>query len=112
MVVHDPDCALEELATYERGLGDYGELWIDHHDYPAVGALFSGPGGFLTFLRFEGDAGFTTRALSSSINDDPLVHFVLSNGQVDEYPTSWMYPKDTIFRALAQFIRTRTVPDC
>jgi len=111
IVVHDVDLACDELASYRRQLGDYGELWVEHPEYPRVGALFSGPRGWMMYLRFDGDAGFSTRGPRVQDQPDQPMRFVLSNGQVDEYPASWTYSRAVIFGALEQFIRTRTLPD-
>lgn len=73
-------------------------------------ALFNDNRGWMMYLRFEGDAGFSTRNPNYEGPSDAVLRFTLENGQVDQYPTSWTYPSEVVFRALEQFIRTAAPP--
>lgn len=62
--------------------------------------LRNGGHAFLMYLRFPGDSGFVS---VGDANDETLVRYTLSNGQIDEYPQSWCVPVEQCFKALAAF---------
>lgn len=66
-------------------------------------ALVNGDSGWLMYLREEGDAGFSSRNPNYSGPAGATIEFILSNGQRDEYPTSWALPVADVERALAYF---------
>lgn len=52
------------------------------------------------YLSAPGDAGFSSRNPAYDGPEDAVVDFVLSNGQRDAYPASWVLPSELIERAL------------
>ena len=62
------------------------------------------------FLRYEGDAGFSSRSSDRPFSKNKL-EFELSNGQVDEYPEAWTLPTDDVLDALRSFAQTSSVPE-
>ena len=49
-------------------------------------ALINGEFGWLMYLRYDGDAGFSSRNPSYQGPSDAMIEYFLSNGQLDEYP--------------------------
>ena len=77
------------------------ELWLSVMDGPAVCLLKSGDHACLTYLRRDGDSGFTTvgdgrRAGTFRVR--------LANGQVDEYPLAWCVDPEQAYEALTYFL--------
>jgi len=88
----------------------YAEIWVDHDPFPSMCALLNGRRGWLMFLRYDGDAGFSSR--NPNYGGDPAeeIDYILENGQRDLYPASWAYPKEEVVAALEAFARSREVP--
>ena len=91
------------------------------HGGPSLHALLNGKRGWLMYLRHnDGDPGFSSRnpafdasnlppdapASISRFDGTPtlVLEYRLSNGQVDEYPASWVLPEQEIMRALEYFV--------
>ena len=87
------------------------EIWVDHSPYPSLCALVNGAQGWLMCLRYDGDAGFSSRNPRYTGPADATVQYRLGNGQTDEYPAAWAYPRKDVFEALLHFARHRRVPD-
>jgi hypothetical protein len=87
------------------------EVWIDHSPYPSLCALVNGAKGWLMCLRYDGDAGFSSRNPRYAGPVEAKIQYQLANGQMDEYPASWAYPREEVFEALLHFARHRKVPD-
>jgi len=102
------ELSLDQLASHA-----FAELWVNHIQFPALCALInvSRGCGFLMALRYDGDAGFTTRSGASSGNREGRIEYLLGNGQLDTYPISWALPTDAVVAALRHFARTTRVPD-
>ncbi len=66
-------------------------------------ALINGEFGWLMYLRYDGDAGFSSRNPSYQGPSDAMIEYFLSNGQLDEYPASWALPTGDVRRALREF---------
>ena len=66
-------------------------------------ALINGDLGWLMYLPRGGDAGFCSRNLAYQGPEDALIQYLLSNGQLDEYPASWALPVEDVRRALRDF---------
>jgi hypothetical protein len=77
---------------------------------PCLTALIHGGQGWLMYLRFDGDPGFSTRNPAHHGPPDALVTYTLSNGQGDEYPASWAYPTRLIPAAFLELHRTGERP--
>jgi hypothetical protein len=88
----------------------YAEIWIDHGDFPSLCALVNGDRGWLMYLRYDGDAGFSSRNPTYAGPKDAVVDYFLSNGQQDEYPASWTLPRSEVFEALEWFAANKASP--
>jgi hypothetical protein len=102
------------LAELEDGLASlpktgFSEVWVDHGPFPSLCALLNGPQGWLMYLRYDGDAGFSSRNPAYSGSPTSEIDYVLSNGQRDRYPASWAYPRSEVLRAVQTFALTRRV---
>ena len=62
---------------------------------------------WLMYLRFEGDAGFSTRNPDYVGPPKAVIEYFLANGQRDEYPAEWNITTQEGLRALAHFFATR-----
>jgi len=62
------------------------------------------------YLRYEGDAGFSSRNPQYKGPENAVLEYWLSNGQRDEYPASRVYSTDKVFEALEWFANTRKTP--
>src|SRR6267378_797803 len=61
--VTDPDELRVRLAQIRRT--QFSEVWMQHAaGWPAIGALINGEAAWLTYVRHEGDAGFSTRKMT------------------------------------------------
>lgn len=87
------------------------EIWIHHDPFPALCALVNGEHGWLMCLRYEGDAGFSSRNPRYAGPPDARIEYELSNGQRDTYPAAWAYSRADVFGVLEYFARHRRVPD-
>jgi alpha-D-ribose 1-methylphosphonate 5-triphosphate synthase subunit PhnI len=67
-------------------------------------ALINGDLGWLMYLRYNGDVGFSTRNPDYAGPEDAVLEYYLSNRQRDAYPLSWAIPVSEIERALEYFI--------
>lgn len=87
------------LAQVRRS--QFSEVWMQQTDsWPSICALINGEAAWLMFLRFEGDAGFTTRNPDYSGPRKAVIEYYLSNGQRDEYPASLNITTSEALRAL------------
>ncbi len=62
------------------------------------------------YLREPGDAGFSSRNPAYDGSPEAMMKFLLSNGQMDEYPSEWTLPIQEIQRALDYFRQTGKPP--
>jgi Immunity protein Imm1 len=82
----------------------FAEIWMQHApESPTISALINGEAAWLMYLRFEGDAGFSTRNPNYSGPPKAKIEYYLSNGQRDEYPASWNITTNEAMRALEYF---------
>lgn len=104
--------ALANLEAMLARLPDTGcaEVWVMHGRFPALCALLNGDRGWLTCLRAEGDAGFSSRNPGYSGPPDAEIEFMLSTGQLDRYPASWTYSRADVLAAVRLFADTRRCP--
>jgi len=101
--VTDPD-ELRLLLAQVRRI-QFSEVWMQHPaGWPAIGALINGQAAWLTFVRHEGDAGFSTRNLQYTGPQKAMIEYYLSNGQRDEYPVAWNITTAEALRALEFFL--------
>jgi hypothetical protein len=97
---------LAELQVYLGYIGriQFSEIWIHHAvGWPALCALINGDAAWLMYLRFEGDAGFSTRNPNYAGPPKAVIEYYLANGQHDEYPASWNITTAEAPRALEYF---------
>ena len=94
----------------------YKEIWIyseaDNDDESSMMALINGDWGWLMYLREECDAGFSSRNPDYMGTDDDgkTMDFLLSNGQLDYYPLSYVLPIEQIMKALEYFEKCHEMP--
>jgi hypothetical protein len=93
----------------------YKEIWVElketEDDERAMMALINGDWGWLMYLREEGDSGFSSRNADYTGSDDgKMIDFLLSNGQLDYYPISYVLPVEQVMKALAYFEKYHTLP--
>jgi hypothetical protein len=105
------EAALADLSVALARLppAGYAEVWVDHDPFPALCALLNGDQGWLMYVRYEGDAGFSSRNRAYSGPPTAEIEYMLGNGQVDHYPASWAYPRSQLIDTLHSFARTRRV---
>jgi hypothetical protein len=89
----------------------FAEIWVNHDQFPALSALLHDDAGWLMYLRYEGDAGFSSRNVNYSGEPDAKIEYLLSNGQLDEYPAAWAYSRREVFLALEFFALHGRVPE-
>ena len=105
--------ALASLETMLARLPETGfaEVWVMHGRFPALCALLNGDRGWLTCLRAEGDAGFSSRNPGYAGPPDAELEFMLSTGQLDRYPAAWTYSRAEVLAAVRLFAETRRCPE-
>jgi hypothetical protein len=69
----------------------------------ALYILTNGNRALLVYFRYEGDTGFSSRNPTHVESQDAMLDFRLSNGQVDQYPTSWTVSIQDALRAAQHF---------
>ncbi len=95
---------IRELENRLTGIehSEHCEVWLDHPTGSALCLLKSGSRAMLMLLRGDGDSGMSSRANDVADRSDNL-KFILSDGQVDEYPLAWTVPFDDAKRAAKYF---------
>lgn len=89
----------------------YKEIWVDfEEDEQSMTALISGNYGWLMYLPDEESAGFSSRNPDYIGGDNETMEFYLSNGQLDEYPLSWVLPVEQVEKALDFFQQYHKIP--
>jgi hypothetical protein len=83
----------------------FDEVWVESPDGQSLCALINGDRGWLMYLRYSGDSGFSSRNPNYDGPPDAKIEYILSNGQLDEYPASWAVPVTEVLRALEYFER-------
>ena len=86
------------------------EIWVSDENGSSLCALLNRRCGWLMYLRFEGDAGFSSRNPSMEEAEEPKEAFRLSNGQVDAYPSAWTIDRKMVFDALVEFVASGQRP--
>lgn len=103
--------ALRVLAEALTTVDGYAEVRVDHDPFPSLCALVNGAQSWLMLLRYDGDAGFSSRNLTYRGDASEMVEYYLSNGQRDLYPAAWAYPTPRTLEAVTFFAEHRRVPD-
>ena len=95
-----------QLCLEQVQRSQFSEVWMQHTgSWPAICALVNGDAAWLMFLRFESDAGFSTRNPDYAGPPKAVIEYYLSNGQRDEYPASWNITTSEALRALEYFLK-------
>lgn len=84
---------------------NWSELCIEHPTGARLTCLHSGGHCILVHMAHEGDSGHSSRNPNSTAGDEVL-EFLLSNGQVDEYPVSMTIPVNVARQACDYFLVT------
>jgi hypothetical protein len=110
-----PD-AVSSVAELRRRLDairdpQYAEVWVDHGAFPSLCALINGDRGWLMLLRYDGDAGFSSRNPNYDGPPNATIEYLVGNAQRDRYPAAWAYPIDVVVDALIGFAETKRVPE-
>jgi hypothetical protein len=107
----EADLANVRTALAAVPTAGFAEIHVSHDQFPSLSALLNGGVGWLMYLRYDGDAGFSSRNPGFSGSPTEVIKYELSNGQLDEYPASWAYPRNEVLAALEFFARHRRVPE-
>jgi hypothetical protein len=100
--VTEPDELRLRLVQVRRA--EFSEVWINHTGgWPAICALVNGEAAWLMYMRYEGDAGFSTRNPLYAEPARAVIEYHLSNGQQDEYPAAWNITTAEAIRGLEFF---------
>lgn len=104
--VVDSILALEQ-ALHEARARAQCELWLtlatDAEQGPALCMLRNGGNAWLMYLSGQDDLSFHSLGDEEA---DGACSYLLSNGQVDEYPEAWCVEVEQCQRAFAEFFRT------
>jgi immunity protein Imm1 of predicted polymorphic toxin system len=93
-----------QLRLEQARRTQFAEIWMQHAaNWPAICALINGEAAWLMYVRFEGDAGFSTRNPKYSGPAKAVIEYYLANGQRDVYPASWNITTAEALRALEYF---------
>ncbi len=69
-----------------------------------MSALVNDKTGWLSYLRYNGDAGFSSRNPAYSGAEDAVQEYYLSNGQRDEFPLAWAICASEVLAVLEYFV--------
>ncbi|MGK5045628.1 Imm1 family immunity protein [Janthinobacterium sp. GB4P2] len=104
--VIDSILALEQALQEARALAQC-ELWLtlatDAEQGPALCMLRNGGNAWLMYLSGQDDLSFHTLGDEEETGE---CSYLLSNGQVDEYPEAWCVEVEQCQRAFVAFFRT------
>ncbi|MGK5061445.1 Imm1 family immunity protein [Janthinobacterium sp. LB3P112] len=105
--VLDSVLALEQALQEARALAQC-ELWLtratDAERGPALCMLRNGGNAWLMYLSGQDELSFHSLGDEEA---DGVCSYLLSNGQVDEYPEAWCVEVEQCQRAFVAFFRTR-----
>ena len=96
--------------------GQYKEIWIHTEETEdgerAMMALINGNYGWLMYINEEGDSGLSSRNpnYERADEDGKTMDFMLSNGQLDKYPLSYVLPVEQVMKALDYFEKYHELP--
>ena len=94
-----------KVRLAQIGRTQFSEVWMQHEaGWPAMGALINGEAAWLMHVRYEGDAGFSTRNPLYAGPEKAVIEYYLSNGKRDEYPASWNITTAEAIRGLQYFL--------
>jgi hypothetical protein len=95
--------SIEQLAPWLDGADSQErfELWVSAGDGPSLCMMRSGRAAFLMFLRYPGDAGLVS---TGDPEAEGVAEFLLSNGQLEEYPRAWCVDVAQCYKAISDFV--------
>lgn len=101
-----------ELSSIIDGLGKtgYNELWIEGKDGSTMCVMTNPTNAFFVYMAYKGDSGF--RSNNPRGDENVTQEFILSNGQADYYPETYLTDKSFIREAVKQFYDSGKMPDC
>ena len=84
----------------------FSEVWLTvNDDGPSLAMLVNGTQAGLMYLRNQdGDPGFSSRHPHYKGSAEATLEFLLSNGQMDEYPVACTLPLEEAFAACEYFL--------
>jgi Immunity protein Imm1 len=95
---------LQTYLSQVRGT-PFAEVWLQPASrWPTICALINGEAALMMFLRWDGDAGFSTRNANYAGPAKGVVEYYLSNGQREEFPASWNITTSEALRAIEYFL--------
>jgi hypothetical protein len=110
LIINKDQCEVTDLDELRSRLAQvrrtqFSEVWIfQTPGWPAICALFNGEASWLMYMRYKGDAGFSTRNPQYTGPQKAMIEYDLSNGQRDEYPAAWNVTTTEALRALEHFL--------
>jgi hypothetical protein len=103
-----PVATVEELRKLLEQVHQqqFSEVWLDAgEEGPALAMLVNGGHAWLMYLRdHDGDPGFSSRNPHYTGLAQVTMQFLLSNGQMDEYPVAWTLPLEEACAACEYFV--------
>jgi hypothetical protein len=84
----------------------FSEVWVDAgEEGPALAMVVNGVHAWLMYLRdHHGDPGFSSPNPYDTGPAEATTEFLLSNGQMDEYPVAWTLPLEEACAACEYFV--------
>ena len=93
---------LDKLDQLLQSPDQFKEIWLKGKNGESLCTLINGGIGWLMYLRFEGDAGYSSR--NPNVTSTRDVEFILNNGQRDIYPENWTYDIHELRAAMQSFL--------
>ena len=102
------ECSVESFFQ----LGEkWSEMCVEHPNGASLICLCSSDRSVLVYTPCDEHCGYSSRAAEGD-GDKEILRFVLSNGQVDEYPRDMTVQRGVASRAVQYFIETGTRSHC
>jgi hypothetical protein len=101
VVVRDADALDQILAKLPRA--EHRQVCLYRPSGEVLCAQLNAERGWLMYLLFPGDAGFSSRNPAYDGPPDAKYDFTLPNGQGDEYPACYWLPYRQVYRAILYF---------
>ena len=106
--INGSDATIDEASDLQRLVFGRTHQYLDvelsgSDNGPFLTALINGPDGWLMYMRESGDTGFHSVNPDYEGNPEAKIDFVLGNGQKDQYPASWVLPRDIVVAVLKEF---------
>ncbi len=93
------------IATIDNMIHmDYNEIWIKGKGESSLCTMTNPSHAFFMYLRFDGDSGF--RSNNSTADKNQTQDFRLSNGQIDQYPETWLTERARVREVILKYYDT------